>query len=289
MSPAGGSVRRGLPGVAPSTDRRFRRSDAPVDRRRRLTRTVWRSVRWMFPASLVVGALVWGGVAVAGSAAFRIRDVVVTGNERLTATEIQSLAAGLRGENLLQVDLAHYAAQIRESAWVADVLIFRVLPATVEIRIRERHPIAIARHDQRLYLVDDTGIIIDEYQPAYRAYDLPVIDGLVTSAPGGELLADPERVRLADALLTAFRGRPDLLTRLSQIDVSTGRDARVLFDDDPAWLHLGQEAFGERLGRYLELRPTLRNRFNEIDYVDLRFGERIYVQGRPDRQAGRGR
>jgi hypothetical protein len=54
----------------------------------------------------------------------------------------------------------------------------------------------------------------------------------------------------------------------------------VLFDDDPAWLHLGREAFAERVRRYLELRDALQDRFDGIDYVDLRFDERIYLHGR---------
>jgi hypothetical protein len=43
-------------------------------------------------------------------------------------------------------------------------------------------------------------------------------------------------------------------------------------------LHLGEERFAERIQAYLELAPTLRERVPEIDYVDLRFEERLYVR-----------
>ena len=43
-------------------------------------------------------------------------------------------------------------------------------------------------------------------------------------------------------------------------------------------LHLGEDHFVERLQSYVELAPALRERVPDIDYVDLRFGERVYVR-----------
>ena len=70
----------------------------------------------------------------------------------------------------------------------------------------------------------------------------------------------------------------------------------VMLDDDPAMLHVGEEQFRERLQSYLEVADALREQVAEIDYVDLRFGERVYVRprtgaggppGRPPRRAMR--
>ena len=44
----------------------------------------------------------------------------------------------------------------------------------------------------------------------------------------------------------------------------------------------GNERFVERLQSYYELAPALRERVPDIDYVDLRFDERVYV--RPARE-----
>jgi hypothetical protein len=52
----------------------------------------------------------------------------------------------------------------------------------------------------------------------------------------------------------------------------------VLLQDDPALLHLGEERFLERLQAYLDLVPTLHDRVPEIDYVDMRFEQRVYVR-----------
>ena len=74
------------------------------------------------------------------------------------------------------------------------------------------------------------------------------------------------------------REAADLRRRLSQVDVSNARDAVVMFDHDPAWLHLGDDHFAERLTTYLELAPALAHQFPAVDYVDLRFDERVFVR-----------
>ena len=84
-------------------------------------------------------------------------------------------------------------------------------------------------------------------------------------------------------MIAAFESHPGLRDRLSQIDVTTPRDAVVLLDDDPALLHLGDTRFVERVQGYLELAPTLRERLGAIDSVDLRFDERVYVRSRTGR------
>jgi len=42
-------------------------------------------------------------------------------------------------------------------------------------------------------------------------------------------------------------------------------------------VHLGHEQFVERLQSYVELAPSLREQVPAIDYVDLRFGEHVFV------------
>jgi hypothetical protein len=130
-----------------------------------------------------------------------------------------------------------------------------------------------------LYLVDQTGKIIDDYGAAYHELDLPIVDGLFATVETGDVAPEPERVALTAALFDGLAEREDLRRRLSQIDVGNARDAVVMFDDDPAWVHLGSEQFADRLQRYLDLRGELQDRFGALDYVDLKFDPRVYVRG----------
>src|SRR6185436_6053892 len=71
---------------------------------------------------------------------------------------------------------------------------------------------------------------------------------------------------------------PEIARKLSQVDVSDLHNASVILDGDPASIHLGEEQFLPRLEQYLGLAAALRERVPDIDDVDLRFDDRIYVR-----------
>lgn len=278
--PAAG--RRGLPpaGVAPSADRRFHRADLVAEHRRASGSRYVRWLRRLLPLVLVLAA---AGVLVqaAWSSSFlKVREISVDGNTRLSTGAVEALVSGLRDEQIFEADLEAYRQRLLDSPWVADALFSRVLPATIHISIVEHTPLAVARHDSQLYLVDERGSIIDDYGPMYREFDLPVVDGLMRAEKNRAPVPDPARAELAANLLHALGERPDLVERLSQVDVSNAHDAIVMFDDDAAWVHLGDREFLGRLERYVELRPTFTERFGHLDYVDLRFDKQVYLRGR---------
>ena len=64
----------------------------------------------------------------------------------------------------------------------------------------------------------------------------------------------------------------------SQIDVSDIRGAAVILKGDTTLVRVGDSRFAERIQSYLDLRAALRERIPDIDYVDLRFDERVYVR-----------
>jgi cell division protein FtsQ len=268
----------GTTGIAAALDRRFRRPDVRPERRR-LVRATWRVVRWVGPSVAAALVALWLWQVLMASGWLEVRHIVIRGHNRLTTAEVEDLLRGLRQENILRVALDAYQQRLLESRWIERATFSRVLPTTIDVEIVERTPMAIARLGRQLYLVDQTGMIIDEYRPEHRDFDLPIVDGLVSSPASREPLVDADRVRLTGQLLAAFDGRPDLRSRLSQVNVSNERDAVVMLDDDPTWLHLGDARFVDRLTTYLDLAPTLRERFEAIEAVDLRFGERVFVRG----------
>jgi cell division protein FtsQ len=201
----------------------------------------------------------------------------VTGNHRLSEGEVLALVDGLRGQHILGIDLGEWQQRLLASAWVEEAILRRVLPYTVEVSIRERRPMAIGRVGSSLYLVDASGVVVDEYGPSYADLDLPMVDGLAATGPGRANM-DERRMALAGRVIEALGARPDLLERVSLIDVRNPHDAVVMLEGDTALLHLGEEAFAERLQQYFDLGDALRERVAVIDYVDLRFPERLYVR-----------
>jgi cell division protein FtsQ len=265
--------------VAAPADKRFRRAQVKPARKRQASgRNVW-------PIAKVVVVLAvaayggWRGTALLlGAPALQVSRISIRGNERLSNGEVLALVDGLRGENILTIDLDDWQARVMASPWVEEAQLHRVLPARIDIALRERRPIGLARLRGALYLIDHTGVVIDEYGPNYADLDLPMIDGLAAVPSEGASAVDEVRARLAAKLIAALEPHPDLGRRVSQMDVSDAHDAVVILEGDTVMLRLGEDNFVERIQEYLDLAPTLRERIAEIDYVDLRFDERLYVR-----------
>ena len=268
------------------SDRRFRRSQIHTIRRRRLrARPIWRVVRALVVLAVLVGTGCWIGLAVTELSWLRVSHISVHGNQRVQSGEVRALLDGLTGANLLTADLDTWRARLFASAWIADATLRRRLPGTIDVEIRERVPAGIARVGTTLLLIDASGQVVDEYGPRYADCDLPVIDGLVADARAVPPTIDRVRGQLVFRLLADLRTRPDLAKRVSQVDVQDAHDVHVLLDDDSAVLRIGDTNFVERLDSYVGLQAKLRQSVPDIDYVDLRFGERVYVG--PSSMAGR--
>ena len=263
---------------APS-EKNFRRSRARPARRKGGRRWIsWRAVRNVACAALGVYAAYRAFDLVVSASALQVQHISVHGNVRLSAGEVQTLVGGLRGTSILTADLPAYRRRLLRSPWVADVALRRVLPSTVEVFVSERRPMGLCRMGNQMYLVDRFGIVIDEYGPQYAEFDLPIIDGLVRPPSTGEPALDERRADLAARVIDAMASRKALAQRLSQIDVGDLHDAVVLLDGDQALLHLGEDHFLDRLQSYVDVATALRERVPDIDYVDLRFDQRMYVR-----------
>ena len=214
--------------------------------------------------------------------------ILVRGNERLSRGEVLAVMSGLRGESLFSADLDLWRRRVMRSPWVRDAALRRSLPSTVEIVISERQPVGIGRINGDTFLVDEGGVVIDQYGPQYADLDLPIIDGLTASPDDDGSSVDAARAELAARVIAAVRSSPEMASQVSQIDVADLHNAAVILSGDPAVIYVGDEQFLERLQSYVELAPALRQRVPDIDYVDLRFDERIYVRpgGRPGVRPG---
>jgi cell division protein FtsQ len=273
-------------GAAVATDKRFRRAHVKPSRKRSTTsKFVWVAARVLIVTAIAGYGGYLGVTTIRAASSLQIGHMVVRGHERLSAGEVLSIVEGLRGQNILAIDLDEWQRKLLSSPWVESATIRRVLPSTLEITVRERKPMGIGRLGTAMYLIDANGVIVDEYGPAYADVDLPVIDGLGASPQDGGSIIDVARAEFASRVLAALSARPEIAKRVSQVDVADLHDAVVILDGDSALLRLGDADFVARVQQYIDLAPALRERLSGIDYVDLRFDERLYVRPAKTAQA----
>jgi cell division protein FtsQ len=253
--------------------------DAPFLRSR--TRMKVRRTRrgWMGRAALLMqllGGLVIGVVTlwatysrVMASDRLRVGRVDVRGSHFLSEGEVRELLGPAVGENILGLDLAALQKRLRSSPWVADATVRRTLPDTLQVEVHERAPVALAEMD-RLYLMDDEGILIDIYGPRTASFDLPIVRGLI--GVNGDARRD--RAERAGALL---KDLGELGSEVSEVTVDGSGDLHVVLRGAGEVLLMGTPPYRTRLTTFLALRKELRERCPQADYFDLRFRDRIYA------------
>lgn len=274
--PQGRNTRRVPP--ASTRDPRLLRAREGGLRGRSWRARVWTGLRVGTLAIGLIGSGWYVQDVMTSGAAFAVADVRLINNSRLSVGEVDALLDGLKGRNIVITPLEPWRQRLLSSPWVREASLRRALPSTIEVRITERVPMAVARAGDALLLIDEQGSVIDEFGPRYRALDLPIVEGLM-ERDGKPAVADPAHVALVAETLGSLR-EAHLLGSVSQIDVRNLRDVTVLLMNDPALLHLGRERFGERVQSYLDMRERLAQMVEQVESVDLRFENRVYVRPR---------
>ena len=111
-----------------------------------------------------------------GRAGFHVKRVEVKGLDRMDTLTVYAVALDQRSIAMPLVDIDKVRAQLLQYGWIADARVSRRWPDTLVVDIVERKPVAIWQNNQRLALIDGTGVILEGVDP--RAVpDLPIVVG----------------------------------------------------------------------------------------------------------------
>jgi cell division protein FtsQ len=154
--------------------------------------------------------------AVSRSPLFALRHVDVAASGHRSAAQVRALADLPLGTNIAWLDAAAVAARIERDPWIASATVTRSFPWTVEIRVRQRTPVAVLARDDgrgRGELLAADGALLGTAPAATR---LPTIT-LPPAAPATlGMPGEDGAVRALAAMSPAVR------RRVRQIDVGLG-------------------------------------------------------------------
>lgn len=138
--------------------------------------------------SLVGGALtgtaflsVWVYKKAVTSDFFTTTHIDVAGNTRLSREMVLKYGGISEGDNSLSVSIADVERRLRNTPWVREASVKRLLPDRFVIRIQERMPSFWVRKDNTLYYANERGEIIAPVE-SVNFLSLPTL----TIMPGAE-------------------------------------------------------------------------------------------------------
>ena len=219
----------------------------------------------VLPVVLVVAAIYMMSRMV--NSAFKVREVVITGNEHLTDEELKSMAGIGRDENLLKVSGRRISSKMMESPWIRAVAVRKDFPDRLLIDIRESEPFALLDMKGKLFIVDDRGAMLEKLKDIAVPF-LPVI----SSNPYREKEAFHEALNLAKAIKNT-----GLLSRKDHIEIISHKPQEMSVNLDGIVVKVGEGEYEDKLARLTDIEEEIKSRNISVDYIDLRFENRVLV------------
>lgn len=111
-----------------------------------------------------------------GRAGFQVKKVEVVGADRIDRLKVYDIALAQKDRSMAAVDLESLRGDLMKYGWIKDARVSRRLPDTLVVDIVERTPAAIWQHNNRLSLIDQKGVVLEQVSVATMP-DLPLVIG----------------------------------------------------------------------------------------------------------------
>jgi hypothetical protein len=231
---------RNVPPPPPRRGVNSQKSDKVRNERTRARRTGLFRRAFTAVRALVLTALVIGGVGAAGVMGWRafqshgflaLRQVDVVGNKLVAKADILEKAGLELGTKLPSVPVAQIEAALRSLPGVGDVDVRRIYPSRIEIRVKEKEPVAMG-YARGWYGLAPDGSRISGLD--WGQSDLPVVDGFAA-------LDSNARAALGGFLDGAKRAYPALYANFSQMSLRGNDGLEIILRDGRLKVLVGLE------------------------------------------------
>ena len=213
---------------------------------------------------------------------FRLEDVSIQGNRRVSQVELLQ-KGGLEDKvNILALNLREVKKMLEAVPWVKTVQLRRELPNKLVVLVEEREPLSLVLFSKGLYFLDAEG---NPFKKADRQETslLPVVTGLQPGDWQESGRLDPGILQDLLLLKTMLaRGKDPLYPeKLSEIHVDPDCGYSLYTLDRGVRIMLGQEDLKNRLNRLERVWTGLQGRPDlfQLRGISLHYGQRIIVHG----------
>ncbi len=205
---------------------------------------------------------------------FQITDVTFSGNHALLENQLLEWLGQVHGENLFAYDLSRASERLAEHPWVLSASVQRKFPQKIQIELTERVPYARIKFE-KVFLMDNFGVILSEEKPEYRNLPLIVQPGVKPENFSGERVIQSLKTMHYFNKLSFFEKNPLDIAELkghSRIIFSTrNRDLQI---------QMSMETLTEGFKKFMIVLDTLEDDTVKIQMIDLSFKDQVVVRDR---------
>jgi cell division septal protein FtsQ len=233
-------------------------------------RSLWsRLARPFLGAVLLVGSPAALTAWVMTSPEFTVREIAITGGERVTDAWVREALAGIEGTSMFEVAAVEIERRLAGHPWLAAVNVRKSLPDRVHVELFERRPAALYKQDGALQFVDTNGEVFTAFDPAAGPADLLVLSGLSSPTALETAMNAARRLRAVE---------PEWGASLSEVEVLSETDLRLHTSALPFPLVVSAEGLEEAIENLRAELPEMHPHLEAVGAIDLRFERYIVIQ-----------
>ncbi|MBR7025499.1 MAG: FtsQ-type POTRA domain-containing protein [Selenomonadaceae bacterium] len=232
-------------------------------RRRRNVGRLFRGIIFLVVSAAVLGFFVYVPF-------FTLNEIKLDGAKYLTQEDILRIGDIYMGEQLFRLETDVVQSRLSKDLRIEEVSVRRKLPHTLEIKIKERRPLATIACNYGYLDLDTNGIVIDSYK-TIKTMQIPMITGAtVQDLYIGDEIDDELVKKILDFLK---RLNEDTLNRLSEIAIVEA-DYIVMYSatERPVQIRIGKlERLDEKARLTEDFLRDLETNPHPVEYVDFNY------------------
>lgn len=241
--------------------RRRLKKKRKIERRKRLQR---KRNRRLFAIAMLIGLFViW---MVLRFAAVPFGALIVNGNEKMDFDDVYAAAGVQDGRvNVIQLSPDAIKNRMEKDLRIASVDVTRKFPATIEINMKERVPIAVITTMYGFAYIDGTGTVID-LAPQIKGISVPLVTGKKVDTL---LLGDSvHSAALTGAIQYLDALDENIRKGITEINVGNP-DGVIVYTDDGTPIHLGSiDNPKERAKVTKDMLDEVKQKHLQVQYIE---------------------
>lgn len=203
---------------------------------RRKRKIIFRLIKWTSLAVLLIG----GGVCFLLSPFFNVRNIEISGNEKITQETIVSLSGIELEENTFKISKSKVQQAIKTNAYIESVKIKRKLPETIEIQVVERKVAYMLSLGNAYVYMNTQGYLLEISQ---EKLEVPMITGILTAEDqiqAGNRLCAEDLQKLSNVIQIMDSANNNELGKLiTKINISDKQNYILELKSEKKNVHIG--------------------------------------------------
>jgi cell division protein FtsQ len=199
---------------------------------------------------------------------FPIRQISFIGNRHITDDELRQLSGVHLNDSLLMISGSRLSGRLLKSPWIRSVSLRKEYPGTLSIAIKEAEPFALLDMNNRLFLLDGRGNLLEEL----RGDSVPFLP-VITGDPYNEKEGLSEGLKLARLL-----NEKGFSSETDRLEIVAHKPTELSVKIDGILVKVGAGEYEEKIERLIKLEKDIKGMGVPIDYIDLRFERKAIVK-----------